>query len=106
MCLPLSATLFLALTAGISLLREHYYLTRWDDLLELWCDRVASLSQLLHIERFTPLAADTFLYHALIHAVVRIFGVNSPALLLPALFGFLIMQVCVFCFVRSAKQRR
>ena len=51
-------------------------------------------------ERYFPLAADTFLYHALIYFCVRLFGVNSAALLLPALFGFLLMQVCLFCFVR------
>ncbi|MGA8939430.1 MAG: glycosyltransferase family 39 protein [Acidobacteriaceae bacterium] len=77
-----------------------------DDLLELWSDRVPSLGQLLHIQSTSPLAIDPFFYHGLIFSMIRLFGVHPHLLNLPSLAGFLIMQVCLFYFVRRIASER
>jgi 4-amino-4-deoxy-L-arabinose transferase-like glycosyltransferase len=98
--MPLWALAFLALTAAVSLITAHYRVMGGDDLLELWCDKVGSIGQLLHIQRTSPLVIDPFFYHGLTFAGIRIFGVRPFFLRLPSLCGFLLMQVCLFYFVR------
>lgn len=104
--MPFWALTFLVLTAAFSLIASHYRLTGGDDLLELWCDRVGSFGQLLHIQRTTPLAIDPFLYHVITYAGIREFGVWPFVLRLPSLAGFLVMQVCLFYFVRRIASER
>jgi hypothetical protein len=104
--MPLWALIFLVLTAVVSLLASHYRLTAGDDLLELWCDRVGSFGQLLHIQRTSPLGIDPFLYHLLTFAGIRQFGVSPFVLRLPSLAGFMTMQVCLFYFVRRIASER
>jgi hypothetical protein len=98
--MPLWAVAFLVLTAAVSLSMAHYRLIDGDDLLELWCDRVGSIGQLLHIQRTSPLVIDPFFYHGLTFVGIRLFGVRPFFLRLPSLCGFLLMQVCLFYFVR------
>ena len=98
--MPLWAIAFLVLTAVVALVTAHYRLMDGDDLLEVWCDRVGSLGQLLRIQRTAPLVIDPFLYHGLTFAGIRLFGVRPFFLRLPSLLGFLVMQVCLFHFVR------
>ncbi len=98
--MPLWAIAFLVLTAVVSLSIGHYLLINGDDLLEIWCDRVGSLAQLLHIQRNTPLVIDPFFYHGLTFVGIRLFGVTPFFLRLPSLLGFMVMQVCLFHFVR------
>jgi 4-amino-4-deoxy-L-arabinose transferase-like glycosyltransferase len=77
-----------------------------DDLLELWGDNVSSVGQLLHVERATPIEIDPVVYPCLTFAEIRLFGVNPPVLRLPSLLGFLLMQVCLFYFVRRIASER
>jgi len=98
--MPLWAIAFLVLTVVVSLAIGHYWLINGDDLLEIWCDRVGSLGQLLHIQRTSPLVIDPFFYHGLTFVGIRLFGVKPFFLRLPSLVGFLVMQVCLFYFVR------
>ena len=97
---------FLALTAVVSLLVSHYHFIGGDDLLELWCDRVPNIGELLHIQRTSPLVLDPFFYHGLIFTGIRFFGVSPRVLELPSLLGFLVMQVCLFYFVRRIASER
>jgi hypothetical protein len=104
--LPLWAIAFLLLTAAVSLLASHYRLIGGDDLLELWCDRVGSLGQLLRIQRSAPLVIDPFLYHGITFVGIRLFGIRPFFLRLPSLLGFLLMQVSLFYFVRRIASTR
>lgn len=98
--MPLWALAFLVLTVAVSVLWGHYLLIGGDDILEIWCDRVATISQLVHIQRTTPLVIDPFLFHGLTFANIRLFGITPFFLRLPSLAGFLLMQLCLFYFVR------
>jgi hypothetical protein len=104
--MPLWALAFLALTAAVSLITAHFRLMGGDDFLEVWCDRVSSLGQLVHIQRTAPLVIDPFFYHGLTFVVIRLFGVSPFFLRLPSLLGFLLMQVCIFYFVRRITSAR
>jgi Dolichyl-phosphate-mannose-protein mannosyltransferase len=104
--MPLWALAFLVLTAAISLIASHYRLIGGDDLLELWCDRAGSFGQLLHIQRTSPLAIDPFFYHILTFVGIRLFGVSPFVLRLPSLAGFLVIQGCLFYFVRRIASAR
>ncbi len=104
--IPWWAVAFLALTAVVWAVQGHYKLMGGDDLLELWCDRVGSLAQLIHIQRTTPLVIDPFFYHGLTFANIRVFGVRPFFLRLPSIGGFLLMQVCLFYFVRRIATER
>jgi hypothetical protein len=104
--MPLSAIAFLILTAAVLLLTAHYSLIYGDDFLELCGDKIASFGQLLHIQRTLPLAIDPFFYHGLTFLVIRLFGVNPLVLRLPSVLGFLLMQGCLFYFVRRIASER
>ena len=104
--MPLSAIAFLILTAAVSLLASHYSLIYGDDRLELWVDNIANIHQLVHIQSSLPLAIDPFFYHGLMFLVIRLFGVNPILLRLPSLLGFLLMQGCLFYFVRRVASER
>ncbi len=105
--MPLAAIAFLILTAAVSLLESHcYYLVGGDELLELWGDNASSLTQLIHIQRTLPLAIDPFFYHGLTFLGIRLFGVNPLVLRLPSALGFLLMQGCLFYFVRRIASER
>ena len=104
--MPLSAIAFFILTAAVSLLASNYSLVYGDDRLEMWADNVANLHQLFHIQSSLPLAIDPFFYHGLMFLVIHLFGVSPIALRLPSLLGFLLMQGCIFYFVRRVASDR
>jgi len=104
--LPASALALLALTAALSLLISHYRLLWFDEYLMLNTDSVGSLRQLLHIQRTAPISLDPFAYHFFAYFSMRLFGANAFALRLPSLLGYLLMQVCLFLFVRRIASER
>jgi hypothetical protein len=104
--MPVLAIAFLILTAAVSLLQSHYRLLGGDDFLQLWTDDASTITKLLHVQASFPLVVDPFVYHAVTFAGIRSFGLNPFALRLPSLFGFLLMQVCVFYFVRRIATER
>lgn len=104
--MPLWALVFLALTAAVSLITAHFRLMGGDDFLEVWTDRVSSLGELVHIQRTVPLVIDPFFYHGLTFVGIRLFGVSPFFLRLPSLLGFLLMQGCLFYFVRRITSAR
>ena len=96
----------LALTAATALLWSNAKLFWQDEMYEFQTDSVASLRELVHVQRTSPISLDPLLYHALSHGAMRVFGANAFAQRLPALAGFLLMQVCLFFLVRHLAGER
>ncbi len=95
-----TAAIFLIVTAVLSLVWSHHKLMSQDEFFVLQTDTAATVSQLIHIQRTTPISLDPLTYHLLAHASVRLFGANAFALRLPSFLGYLLMQVGLFVFVR------
>jgi len=104
--MPFAAWLILALTAGLSLLWSAHKLLEQDEIFSLQTDRVRSLAEVVRIQRLYPISLEPPPYHVLSHAAMQLFGANAFALRLPALLGFLAMQVCLFFFVRNLTGER
>jgi hypothetical protein len=98
--LPWTAIAFLLLTAVLSLVWSHSKLMSQDEFFVLQTDSVPTLAQLIHIQRTYPISLDPLVYHALAHTAIKLFGPGAFAIRLPSLLGFLLMQVCLFFFVR------
>ena len=69
-------------------------------------DSVGTLRKLIEVQRTAPISLDPLLDHALSHGAMQVFGVGAFAARLPALAGFLMMQVCLFFFVRNLAGER
>ena len=93
-------------TAAVSLLWSHAKLFSQDEMYEFQTDSVSSLRELVHVQRTWPISLDPLLYHSLSHGAMRIFGAAAFAQRLPALLGFLLMQVCLFFLVRRLAGER
>lgn len=104
--MPLSAIAFLILTASIALLWSHYQLLWSDELCAILTGSISSLGRLIHIELTAPISFDPIGYNALIHGVIYLFGASALALRLPSMCGYLLMQVCLFYFVRRIATER
>lgn len=104
--LPLSAIVLLLLNGSISFLCSRYKLLAGDEFYEIWTDRVSGIRQLLDIQRNYPVSLDPFAYHAIAHASIRLFGASAFAIRLPSLLGVLLMQLCLFVFVRRISTER
>jgi hypothetical protein len=100
LALPWTAVAFLILTAVLSLLWSHHKLMSQDEFFVLQTDSVPSYAQLLHIQRSYPISLDPLVYHTLAHLAISLFGAGAFALRLPSLLGYLLMQLCLFYFVR------
>jgi len=96
----------LGFTLAVSLAWSHAKLFSQDEMYEFQTDSVGSLRDLAHIQRTWPISLDPMLYHGLSHVAMRMFGAAAFAQRLPALLGFLLMQVCLFFFVRSLAGER
>jgi hypothetical protein len=92
---------FVCVTAAVSLAWSHAKLLSQDEMYEFQTDSVRSLAELVHVQRTWPISLDPLLYHALSHEAMQAFGAGALAQRLPALGGFLLMQVCLFFFVRN-----
>jgi cytochrome b561 len=92
---------FVCLTAAVSLAWSHAKLFSQDEMYEFQTDSVASLAKLIHVQKTYPISLDPLLYHALSHGAMQVFGAGEFAQRLPALLGFLLMQGCLFFFVRK-----
>jgi hypothetical protein len=104
--IPWTAIVFLGLTAVISLLWSHSKLMWNDEFLSLWTDNAPSIGQVIQIQRSCPISLDPLFYHALAHASIRFFGSGALAIRLPSLLGYLLMQLCLFLFVRRVASER
>ena len=97
---------FVCVTGAVSLAWSHTKLMSQDEMYEFQTDSVPSLAGLTHVQKTWPISLDPLLYHALSHAAMQVFGAGVLAQRLPALAGFLLMQVCLFFFVRNLAGER
>ncbi len=106
--MPLTAIALLSLSVVTLLARSHFRLLMGDEfgfgLLSI--DSSSSIMRLIHIELTKPVSFDPPGYNALIYGVIRLFGVGALAMRLPSIFGYLLMQVCLFYFVRRIATER
>jgi hypothetical protein len=94
------AVLILLLTALVAVVWSHYKMLSQDEIFVLQTDSVSSLRELIHIQRSYPISLDPLLFHLLAHACTKLFGVTALTLRLPSIFGFLLMQLCLFLATR------
>ena len=94
-----AVALFL-LTLGIILLWSHYQLLWSDEFYPLQNDSAATLSRVAEIQMKTPTSLDPLAYNIFAHEAIRVFGANKFSIRLPSFVGFLLMQGCLFFFVR------
>jgi len=97
---------FVLLTAGLSLAWSHNKLMSQDEMYAFQTYTVPTVGELVHVQRTEPISLDPMLYPLLSHAAMKVFGANEFALRMPALLGFLLMQVCLFFFVRKMAGER
>ena len=93
-------------TAAVSLVWSHHKLMSQDEMYEFQTDSVRSVGELMHVQATSPISLDPLLYHVLSHGAMQVFGVGAFAQRVPALVGFLLMQVGLFFFVRNLAGER
>lgn len=96
----LGLLLLLLLTAVLALIWSHVKLLSQDEFFVLQTDTVHSVRELIHIQRTVPISLDPLVYHLLAHACTKLFGPSALALRVPAILGFLLMQLCLFLATR------
>jgi hypothetical protein len=92
----LAAVFILLLTAAVALAWSHVKLLSQDEIFVLQTDSVASVRELIHIQRHFPISLDPLFFHLLAHGFTRLLGPTPLALRLPSILGFLLMQLCLF----------
>jgi 4-amino-4-deoxy-L-arabinose transferase-like glycosyltransferase len=100
------AVVFVLLTAVVSLAWSHSKLMSQDEMYAFQTYSVPTVAELVHVQRTEPISLDPLLYPLLSHGAMKVFGVGEFALRLPALLGFMLMQVCLFFFVRRRAGER
>ncbi len=104
--LPMLGWAILLLTAVMSVTWSMHRLLWQDEIFSLQTDRVATLGEVLRIQRSYPISLEPPPYHVLSHAAMAVFGPTAFALRLPAFAGYLLMQFCLYFFVRNMAGRR
>lgn len=104
--LPISAIAFLVLSAVIALIRSHYHLLWIDEFNVLETVRISNLRWLIHVQLTTPISFDPLGYLLFIHALTVLFGATALVMRVPSMLGYLLMQVCLFYFVRRITTER
>jgi hypothetical protein len=99
--LPWLGWVILTLTAILSAIWSAHKFLEQDEIFSLQTDRVSSLAEVVRIQRLYPISLEPPLYHVLSHAAMTVFGPMAFALRLPALLGYLLMQFCLYFFVRN-----
>lgn len=106
--MPPAAIALLFLSVVMLLMWSHFRLLAGDEfgfgLLSI--DSSSSIVRLIHIELTKPVSFDPPGYNALIYGVIRLFGTGALAMRLPSICGYLLMQVCLFYFVRRIATER
>jgi 4-amino-4-deoxy-L-arabinose transferase-like glycosyltransferase len=103
---PLPAAFVLLLTVCLALVWSHFRLMRNDEFLSFYTDGVASFKDVVRVQLHYPISLDPPTYHLLSHLSMDLIGRNALALRLPALAGFLLLEVCLFIFVRRLAGER
>ncbi len=100
------AVLFVCVTAALALAWSHAKPMSQDEMYAFQTYSVRSVGEMVQVQRRWPISLDPLLYPLLSHAAMQIFGAGAFALRLPSLLGFLLMQVCLFFFVRKLAGER
>jgi uncharacterized membrane protein len=100
------AVVFVLLTAALGLAWSHSKLMSQDEIYAFQTYSVPTVGKLVQVQRTEPISLDPLLYPLLAHAGMKAFGAGAFALRLPALLGFLLMQVCLFFFMRNLAGER
>ena len=77
-----------------------------DEFLSFYGDSTTSLRSVWNVQLHSPISLDPPTYHLLSHLCMQVFGRNAEALRMPALFGFLLLELCLFGLVRQVAGRR
>jgi Dolichyl-phosphate-mannose-protein mannosyltransferase len=104
--LPMLGWAILLLTAVMAVIWSLHRLLWQDEIFSLQTDRAATLGEVLRIQRSYPISLEPPPYHVLSHAAMAVFGPTAFALRLPAFAGYLLMQFCLYFFVRNMAGRR
>jgi len=103
---PLLAVAALLLTAGISLLIAHASPVQGDEYKLFITGLSPTFSRMLHNQCNWPVSLDPVVSHALNFAAVHLFGPGWSSVRIFPLAGFLLMQSCLFVFVRRISGTR
>jgi hypothetical protein len=95
-----AAVLLFVATAAIFLMFSSQKLLWNDEIFVLWTDSVPSVAQLVQIQLAYPISLDPIVYHAAAHAMIGVFGASALAIRLPSMLGFLVMEICLFFYMR------
>lgn len=90
----------LLLTAALALAWSAHRDLNQDEAFVFQTDTVATLRQLVEVQLHFPISLDPLFYHLLGFLSVKLFGATTFAVRLPSIVGFLLMQVCLFAYVR------
>ena len=71
-----------------------------DEFLSFYGDSTASLRTVWNVQLHSPISLDPPTYHLLSHLSMNLLGRNAEALRLPALLGFMLLEVCLYSLVR------
>jgi hypothetical protein len=99
--LPAFGWAILLLTAVMSATWSLHKLLWQDEIFSFQTDRVASLREVLRIQRSYPISLEPPPYHVLSHSAMVVLGPTAFALRLPSFVGYLLMQLCLYFFVRN-----
>ena len=99
--LPWPGWIVLLVSAVMSTTWSAHKLLEQDEIFSLQTDRVSSLAEVLRIQESYPISLEPPPYHVLAHAAIKVLGPTAFALRLPALAGYLLMQFCLYFFVRN-----
>jgi 4-amino-4-deoxy-L-arabinose transferase-like glycosyltransferase len=103
---PIAAAFVLLLTALLSLVWSHVRLMENDEFLSFYSDSVPTFRQVLTVQLHHPISLDPPTYHLLSHMSMDFLGRNAAALRMPALSGFLLLEVCLYFFVKRLSGSR
>lgn len=92
--------ILLFVTAALAMAWSAHRDLNQDEAFVFQTDTVATLRQLVDVQLHSPISLDPLFYHLLGFASAKAFGATAFAIRLPSILGFLLMQVCLFAFVR------
>jgi 4-amino-4-deoxy-L-arabinose transferase-like glycosyltransferase len=90
----------LLVTAALSLTLSANRLLWQDEFLSFYSDGQPTAREVVDVQLHHPISLDPPTYHLLSHFTMGVIGQSAIALRLPALVGFLLLEVALFALVR------
>lgn len=94
LCITLAVTAVLSLTLSTNRLMWN------DEFLSFYSDSLPTARSVVDVQLHHPISLDPPTYHLLSHFSMGLLGPSAIALRLPALAGFLLMELALFALVR------